>query len=224
MLRRSTRNFRKAKVVDMESGVPDSSVRRLSAYLRHLELLSEAGVEHVSSRQLAEHIKVGPAQVRRDLALFGQFGMPGRGYAVGELVERLRDILGTREGWKVLVVGVGDLGTALLRYAAFAQRGFDMAAALDVDPAMIGKRIGGVTVESMANLKRIVKESGARLAILAVPADAAQETTDRLGEVGIEGILNFSHVGLEAPPGVHVIYADVTANLEQLSFMVSRGQ
>lgn len=208
----------------MPQNVPDPSVRRLSAYLRQLEHLSAMGVEHVSSRQLAEHIKVGAAQVRRDLALFGQFGLHGLGYNVSDLIEKLRAILGTRRPWKVIVVGVGELSRALLRYPGFSGRGFELVAAFDVDPEKIGSKVGDVSILHMDKLESVVKKHGARLAILAVPATAAQIVADRLARAGIEGIINFATPVLDAPNGIHVNYVDISAHLEQLSFQISNSR
>lgn len=206
----------------MSENVPDSSVRRLSAYLRQLEHLSATGVKSVSSRQLAERLEVGAAQVRRDLALFGQFGHPGIGYGVTELIDRLRRILGTHKRWKVVVVGAGELSHALLRYPGFPSRGFDLVAAFDTDPKKVGTKIGGVSIRHVDELSSFVAESGVRLAILAVPADAAQAAAELLADAGITGILNFATASLEAPPGVHISQVDITAHLEKLSFQVTR--
>jgi redox-sensing transcriptional repressor len=208
----------------LNENVPDSSVRRLSAYLRHLEHLATEGVSQVSSQQLAEHMKVGAAQVRRDLALFGQFGRRGVGYDVGDLVGQLRAILGTQTTWNVVVVGAGPLSHALMRYPGFAQRGFHIVAAFDVDPKKTGKRIGGVPVHPISRIKSIVAKHDVRLAVLAVPDEAAQEAVEQLAEAGVEGILNFATVGIEGPPDVYINQVDITANLEQLSFLVSNNR
>ena len=207
----------------MNDNVPDPSVRRLSAYLRQLELLVTMGVESVSSRQLAEYMKVGAAQVRRDLTLFGQFGRPGVGYDVTDLIDRLRDILGTTQRWKVIVLGAGELSHALLRYPGFAARGFELVAAFDNDPKKVGTRIGDVPVHHIDELESVISQCGARLAVLAVPAEASQDLADRLGRAGIAGILNFAPPGLETCPGIFVSQVDITAHLEQLSFKASNA-
>lgn len=204
---------------DMDHNIPDPSVRRLSAYLRQLERLAGEGATHVSSRQLAGFIKAGDAQVRRDLALFGQFGRRGVGYEVADLVNVLRTILGTRQRqWPVVVVGAGEICHALLTHRGFAERGFDLVAAFDIDPKKIGKKVGGVEILSMDDLKPVVDRLGVRLAVLTVPAEAADETARRLCEVGVEGILNFASTGLDVPEDVFVSEVDITAHLEQLSF------
>jgi len=198
--------------------MPDATLRRLSAYLRQLEHLAAAGIVQVSSRQLSEYIKVGAAQVRRDLALFGQFGQPGRGYVVADLVDHLRRILGTQQTWRAILVGAGQLGHALLRYPGFAGRGFELVAAVDCDQRKAGKRVGNVVIRPLDELEELIRHTAARIAILTVPAAAAQEIADRLVEAGIEGILNFATPVLELPEGVHMAHVDITSHLEQLSF------
>jgi len=198
--------------------MPNATLRRLSAYLRQLEHLAAAGIEQVSSRQLSEYIRVGAAQVRRDLALFGQFGQPGRGYVVADLIDHLRRILGTQQIWRVVLVGAGQLGHALLRYPGFAGRGFEIVAAVDCDHRKVGKRVGGVAIRPLDDLEEILRHTDARIAVLTVPAAAAQEIANRLVDAGIEGILNFATPVLELPEGVHMQHADITSHLEQLSF------
>ena len=200
--------------------IPDPSIRRLSAYLRQLECLVGAGVEGVSSRQLAEYIKAGESQVRRDLALFGQFGRPGVGYVVEDLMEKLREILRTNVRWNVIVVGAGELSHALLKYQRFSDRGFELVAIFDTDPRKVGTKIGKARVLHLDDLETLVKKYSVELAILAVPDDAVQDVVNRISAVGIEGILNFATSRLEPPAGVHVRQVDLTAGLEQLSFQV----
>lgn len=206
----------------MDHNIPDPSVRRLSAYLRQLERLAGEGASHVSSRQLAGFIKAGDAQVRRDLALFGQFGRRGVGYEVADLVNVLRTILGTRQRqWPVVVIGAGEIGHALLTHRGFEERGFDLVAAFDIDGKKIGRKIGGVEILPMEDLKIVVERLGVRLAVLAVPAEAADETAKLLCDVGIEGLLNFATTGLNVPEDVFVSEVDITAHLEQLSFRLT---
>lgn len=208
----------------MSGSIPDPSVRRLSAYLRHLENLAVSGTRRVSSRQLAEYIKGGDAQVRRDLALFGQFGRRGVGYEVDDLIQVIRTILGTRMQWNVVVVGAGQLCQALLRYRGFQDRGFTLVGAFDTDPRKIGTKCGPVTIHHIDAMDGIIRKNEVRLAILTVPAQAAQQVADRLVQAGIEGIMNFASANLDVPPHVHVIQVDLTAHLEQLSFLVSNAR
>jgi len=202
--------------------IPSPAVRRLSVYLRRLEYLAAQGVEKVSSRSLAESLRLADAQVRKDLAYFGQFGRPGVGYLVGPLVEELRRILGTDKIWPVVLVGSGDLGRALLRYKGFRRRGFDLVAAFDVSPAVVGRTIGGVPVLHVRQLPAVVAKHGVKLGIVAVPTDAAQDVADMLQAAGVRGILNFAPTVLHAAAEASVRPVDLAAELEQLSFRVGR--
>lgn len=204
----------------LSENIPDPSVRRLSAYLRQLESLAGQGVGRVSSRQLAEKMNVGPAMVRRDLTLFGQFGHRGIGYEVNDLIQALRVILRTQQQWRGVIVGAGALCAALLRYEGFRRRGFELVAAFDVDPERIGTTVGSVEVYPADRMKEIVSLTEARLGVLTVPPAAAQQCADQLIEAGIEGILNFSTMGLAVPKDVYVSAVDITAHFEQLSFHV----
>lgn len=200
--------------------VPSPVVWRLSLYLRQLQSLGAAGVEKISSRNLAERLQVTDAQVRKDLAYFGQFGRPGVGYRVAPLINRLRHILGTDRTWQVILVGAGDLGRALLRYRGFRQKGFDLIAAFDVSGEIIGTKVGDITVRHVDQMARLVRKWGVKLAVVAVPPGAAQEVTDRLCELGIKGILNFAPTTLRTASDVHVRQVDLAAHLEQISFCV----
>jgi len=199
-------------------GIPGPAVRRLSLYLRRLEQLAEQGIAKVSSRQLADALYLTAAQMRKDLAYFGQFGQPGVGYRVGPLIERLREILGTDRTWNVIVVGAGDLGRALLRYRGFRKKGFDIVAAFDVAPRKVGKQVGKVPVHHVRELPKVVREHDVKLAVVAVPAEAAQKAADMCCKAGVMGILNFAPTTLMTPDGVAVGPVDLAAHLEQLSF------
>ncbi|MGC9454756.1 MAG: redox-sensing transcriptional repressor Rex [Phycisphaerae bacterium] len=204
--------------------VPEPVVRRLCLYLRELEALSERGVAKVSSRQMAHDLHVTDAQVRKDLAYFGQFGRPGLGYRVQPLRDELRRILGTDQPLNVIVVGAGDLGRALLRYRGFRRKGFHLVAAFDVAKSKVGTKIGPVPVYHMDRMPEVVRRQDVKLAVVAVPAGAAQEVADALCEAGVGGILNFAPTTLETPEGVAVRLVDLAAHLEQLSFEVGRAQ
>lgn len=200
---------------------PDPAVRRLSLYLRQLETFRRAGRHTVSSRQLGESLHLTDAQVRKDLAYFGQFGHPGIGYGVEELIGRLRGILGTDRIWNVLLVGAGNIGRALSDYRGFSARGFRVAAVFDIDPAKIGRTLGPFPIRPMSDLPAVAREQGARLAILAVPADCAQDVADQLIAAGVRGLLNFAPVSLNVPRGVAVNTVDMAVQLEQLAFQVT---
>jgi redox-sensing transcriptional repressor len=199
----------------------DSSIRRLSLYLRQLERLAEDGIDRVSSRRLAEDLHIGDHLVRKDLASFGQFGRPGIGYDVGKLIKSLKGILGTNRTWRVVLIGAGALGTALLRYQEFRQKGFHIVAAFDIDPARVGQSIGEVPVHHVDDLADVVRGKGVKLAILAVPANQAQSAAEQAQQAGVRGILNLAPATLECPAHLAVNRMDLTAHLEQLSFQVS---
>jgi redox-sensing transcriptional repressor len=201
--------------------ISDSTVRRLSVYLRLLRELTEEGREIVSSRELAERSGTTSAQVRKDLSLFGSFGKRGRGYTVAELEASLRRILGLGRRWHVGLVGVGKIGSALLGYEDLTRRGFDIVAAFDNDPDKVGRTVFGVEVTAMAELEPVVRERDVEMAIVATPPEAAQEVTERLVEAGVSGLLNFAPVKLDTQDGVAVRSMDVALEMEGLSFALS---
>jgi redox-sensing transcriptional repressor len=201
--------------------IPNPAVRRLSLYLRQLEGFARKGRRTISSKQLGESLRLTDAQVRKDLAYFGQFGHPGIGYRVEDLIVQLRKILGTDRTWNVLLVGAGNVGRALSSYRGFGSKGFQVVAVFDNDPAKVGGKLGEFTVRSLDAVERAVEEHGARLAILAVPADNAQDVADQLISAGIKGLLNFAPVSISVPKGVAVTTVDVAVQLEQLAFQVT---
>src|SRR5438477_1492131 len=162
--------------------IPNPAVRRLSLYLRQLQAFARKDRKTISSKQLGESLNLTDAQVRKDLAYFGQFGHPGIGYRVDELIVKVKQILGTDKIWNVLLVGAGNLGRALLAYKGFDAKGFRIAAVFDGDPAKIGKRQGNFIIQPPSELSATIDKHAIRLAIIAVPADAAQEVADQLVE------------------------------------------
>ncbi len=200
--------------------VPKAVVSRLSLYLRELSHLLREGSQTTSSTVLGSRLGLTDAQIRKDLAYFGQFGYPGIGYRCDELVQQIRRILGTDRDWPVAIVGLGNLGTALIGHRGFAQQGFRVTAVFDVDRAKIDRKIDGIAVYHFDDLERVVQADGIRLGILAVPAAAAQTVADRLVAAGIEGILNFAPVTISLPPTVSKVAVDLAIELEQLSFAV----
>lgn len=212
----------------MKSGnVPSPAVRRLSLYLRQLEALRRADQRTVSSRQLGAALNLTDTQIRKDLAYFGQFGQPGVGYDVGALIGRIRRILGTDRTWNILLVGAGNLGTALSAHRGFMKKGFKLVAVFDSDPDKIGRPIGSghdLVIRPLSELEKAVKRLDIRLAINAVPAHAAQAVADRLARAGIRGIFNFAPTHLDAGPDVAVASVDLAVQLEQLSFQVGMRQ
>ena len=207
-----------------DQSIPSPVVWRLSLYLRQLERFALEGAEKTSSHCLAESLHLSDAQVRKDLAYFGQFGRPGVGYGVAELADRLRHILRTDRLWRVILVGAGDLGRALLRHRTFRRKGFELVAAFDASEGLIGSTVGQVTIRPMRELPAVVAEHDAKLAVVAVPPEAAQQVTDALCRAGIKGILNFAPVSLNTPPDVTVRQVDLAAELEQLTYYVGGEQ
>lgn len=204
--------------------ISESTVRRLSVYLRTLEESRRRGVLTVSSQELAGASGTTPAQVRKDLSFFGSFGKRGLGYSVPELVVRIRSILGLEREWRVMVVGAGRIGVALAAYPGFGAQGFRVVAMVDRDPAKVGQEWGGVQVRDVAELERVVAGEGIEIAIVATPAEAAQEVVDRLVAAGVKGILNFAPVKLEVPAGVALKSVNMALELEGLSFALTNGR
>jgi len=203
--------------------IPAPAVRRLSLYLRQLEVFGASDRRTVSSRQLGEALGLSDAQVRKDLAYFGQFGHPGIGYRVPELILRVRRILGTDKPSKVLLVGVGNLGRALICFGGFAKRGFEVVAAFDRDPKIIGTPSPGpipFDVSPLGDLPEVVAAKSIRVGILAVPAAAAQSVAEMMVAGGVRGILNFAPVTIQVGPQVAVASVDLGVHLEQLSFQL----
>ena len=209
--------------MNFPQAVPNPAVRRLSLYLRQLEALEADRVATVSSRKLAQSLGLTDAQVRKDLAYFGQFGRSGVGYEVLPLIHRLRGIFGTDRISNILLVGAGNLGRAIITYQGFRAKGFVLVGVFDNDPAMVGQGIGQLLVQPMTDLPEVARQHGARLAIVAVPVAAAQSVADQLIAAGIRGIFNFAPTRLNTPPGVTVCNIDVAAELEQLNFLTSIG-
>lgn len=201
--------------------IAESTVRRLSAYLRFLEESASKGVETISSDELARRGGTTSAQVRKDLSFFGSFGKRGLGYSVPELTESLREILGLGREWKVIIVGAGKIGMALGQYDGFAQRGFRVIAVYDIDHRKVGARWGTMAVRDMDDVERDIRAEEPDIAVLAVPAADAQEAADRLVKSGIRAILNFAPTQLQVPPEVSVRNVNMAMELEGLSFILS---
>ena len=200
--------------------VPKAVVGRLSLYLREVQHLIRDGNETTNSTELGYLLGVTDAQVRKDLAYFGQFGHPGIGYRCQELVSAIKNIMGTNSTWNIALIGIGNLGRALLRYKGFHDQGFRIVAAFDVDDQMIGTQVEGVDVYDIHDLARVVSDQSIRLVAISVPSHAAQSVVDQVVEVGIEGILNFAPVTISVPSQVRVIGVDLAMELEQLAFTV----
>lgn len=179
-------------------------IERLSAYLECLIQLHDDGIRTISSEKLGNHIGVNPAEVRRDFTFFGTFGKKGVGYNVKNLISKLKHILGSDEPHKIAIVGAGHLGTAIAYYNGFRKHGFYIAAIFDNDPRKFGQTLGGVTVSKIDDLPKVVREEGVKIAILAVPPEAAQETADLLVKAGIKVVINYTTTLVKVEPEVRV--------------------
>ena len=203
--------------------IPAPTIKRLSLYLRFLEEFHAGGERTISSKTLGESLNLTDAQVRKDLAYFGPFGHPGIGYRAQDLIEKIRHILGTDRIWKVALVGSGNLGHALAAYRGFIQKGFQLVAAFDIDESKIGRLLpssDNLTVQSVEDLPKQVRDAEIKLGIVAVPAPCAQQVADLMIGAGIKGILNFAPIMLAVPEDVSVAGVDLAVRLEQLSFRV----
>jgi redox-sensing transcriptional repressor len=198
--------------------IPEATVMRLSIYSRFLHQLSDESIETVSSDEIAKGVGVSSAQVRKDLAYFGEFGTRGVGYKVEELYGNLMSILGLDQMWNVIIIGAGKLGSALALYQGFSDRGFKVSAILDIDEKKIGSRLDGVIIEPLEVLNQKVKEYNVNIGMVSVPASGAQDVTDKLVQAGIKAILNFSPRVLKVPNDVILRNVDLSVNLEVLSF------
>jgi redox-sensing transcriptional repressor len=201
--------------------ISDSTVRRLALYLRFLEQSAAQGLATISSADLAQRGGTTPAQVRKDLSFFGSFGKRGLGYSVPELAGRIRDILGLKRRHRVVLVGAGKMGGALLHYQGFRQHGFDVSAIYDRDPKKVGSRWNGLVVRDIRHVEVDLKKEPVEIAILVTPAEAAQEVADRLVRAGIKAILNFAPVQLRLPQDVAVQTVNMALELETLSFALA---
>jgi redox-sensing transcriptional repressor len=201
--------------------ISESAVRRLSLYLRLLQEADAAGSETISSGELADRGGTTSAQVRKDLSLFGSFGKRGLGYSVPELLANIRGILGLQQTWRVALVGAGKLGSALFSYRDFETRGFNIRAVFDSDDRKVGSHWGGLVIQADEQMEAVVRAEEIDIAIVAVPADAAQQVADRLVKAGVRGVLNFAPARLKVPRSVSLKNVDVTLELEGLSFALN---
>ena len=201
--------------------ISESTIRRLSKYYRTLRLLQETAVKTVSSESLAKHNGVTAAQVRKDLSCFGAFGRRGLGYNVADLKHNIARIMGLERTWKVALVGVGNIGRALMDYDQFRAQGFQISVAFDSDPAKIGKIIHGVAVRDEANLERDLAAERVEIAVVAVPALLAQSVVDRLVGSGVKAILNFAPINIKVSDGVFIRHENMAIEIEALSFALT---
>ncbi|MGB4780718.1 redox-sensing transcriptional repressor Rex [Candidatus Methylomirabilis sp.] len=204
--------------------IPEKTVTRLSIYLRCLEELEHEGKASVSSKQLADRFGLNSSQVRKDLAYFGQFGIRGLGYYITPLRHSLEEILGLKRAWDVALVGLGNLGSALMTYKGFQEKGFKISAVFDRDPAKIGRRVEGIQVMDTGAIVPVIRKRKIKIGILAVPAAGVHAVLDLLVEGGVIAVLNFAPAQLTVPDSVKIQNVDLSALLKTLSYHIAQTE
>jgi redox-sensing transcriptional repressor len=200
--------------------IPDIVIGRLPLYLRALSRLTLEGAKITSSHELGKRLGISSAQIRKDLSHFGEFGKQGTGYQVDYLTEQLRQILRVDKEWRVALVGVGDLGRALAHYNGFRDRGFRITMLFDNDPAKVSTMLDGFQIYDVAQMKDLIRRHGITLAMIAVPAEAAQQVADALVAAGVRGLLNYAPINIAVPEGVKVQYIDPVVHLQRITYYV----
>ncbi len=198
--------------------IPDIIISRLPVYLRALQHMADNGLKTTSSQELGEHVGISAAQIRKDISQFGEFGKQGTGYSIAYLLDKLREILKVDRMWDVIIVGAGDIGHALARYQGFANRGFNVVMIFDNDKNKVGEKIGDFTIEDTANLVAKVKSANIKIAMLTIPAPAAQDIADKLVQAGVKAILNYAPINLNVPKDVKVQYIDPATHLQRMTY------
>ncbi|MFZ5909055.1 MAG: redox-sensing transcriptional repressor Rex [Chloroflexota bacterium] len=198
--------------------IPDIIIGRLPIYLRALQRMAESGSQTTSSKELGERVGISAAQIRKDISQFGEFGKQGTGYRITYLIEKLREILKVDRIWDVAVVGAGDMGHALANYPGFVNRGFQITMVFDNDAGKVGQKVGKYVVMDAAEMIGKIREAGITVAMLTVPASAAQEVTDQLVKAGVRAILNYAPISLNVPEGVKVQHIDPATHLQRMTY------
>ena len=198
--------------------IPDIIIGRLPIYLRALQRMAAKGMQTTSSQELGERVGISAAQIRKDISQFGEFGKQGTGYRISFLMDKLREILKIDRIWDVAVVGAGDVGHALARYQGFVNRGFRIAMVFDSDESKVGKQIGEFVVQDTSSMIEAIQEAGVKVAMLSVPASAAQEATDMLIKAGVKAILNYAPISLNVPEDVRVQHIDPATHLQRMTY------
>ena len=198
--------------------IPDIVVGRLPRYLQALQRLQKRAVQTTSSKELGDILGISAAQIRKDLSQFGEFGKQGTGYSVLFLIDRLEDILKLKHDWDIALVGVGDLGHAIIRYQGFSNRGFCVSMAFDNNPEKIGTSINGLIVEDIQNMPTRIQEAQVKIAMLTVPAAVAQQAAEDLVKAGVTAILNYAPLVLSLPKHVQVEYIDPIISLQHMTY------
>ncbi|MBL8155538.1 MAG: redox-sensing transcriptional repressor Rex [Anaerolineae bacterium] len=205
----------------MASNIPDIVIGRLPVYLRALTRLMQEGQEVTSSHELGKRLGISSAQIRKDLSHFGGFGKQGTGYQIAYLIEQLRQVLSVNREWEVALVGAGDLGSALAHYRGFGDRGFRIACVFDNSPQKVGTKVGEYTVLPTSDIAKVIRERGIKIAMIAVPAEKAQEVANVLIEAGIRAILNYAPMNLNVPAGIRVQYIDPVVQLQRMTYYLT---
>jgi redox-sensing transcriptional repressor len=200
--------------------VPDIIVSRLPVYLRALQRMADAGITTTSSQELGEKVRISAAQIRKDLSQFGEFGKQGTGYYIPFLIDRLRQILKVDRIWGVAVIGMGDIGHAIVRYQGFSNRGFRVEMCFDSDAAKIGQKVGEFVIRDVKDMETDIREAGIKVAMLAVPAAVAQDVADKLVAAGVQGILNYAPISLKVPSGVKSQHIDPAIGLQRITYYI----
>jgi redox-sensing transcriptional repressor len=198
--------------------IPDIVVGRLPIYLRALQRMAEDGQYLTSSQELSERLGISAAQIRKDLSQFGEFGKQGTGYNINFLITQLRQILNVDRVWDIVVIGAGDIGSAVARYQGFADRGFRVSMIFDIDNKKIGAKVGPFDVQDYAKINSAIKAAGIQVAMIAVPAANAQAVADDLVKAGIKAILNYAPININVPEGVHVQHTDPVTHLQRMTY------
>jgi redox-sensing transcriptional repressor len=198
--------------------IPDIIIGRLPVYLRALQRMADSGLKTTSSQELGEHVGISAAQIRKDISQFGEFGKQGTGYSIVFLLDKLRGILKVDRIWDVALVGAGDIGHALARYQGFTNRGFQIVMVFDNNKEKVGKNIDHFIIEDSETLVERLKSAGIKVAMLTVPAAAAQSVADKLVQAGVKAILNYAPISLNVPNNVKVQYIDPSIHLQRMTF------
>jgi redox-sensing transcriptional repressor len=198
--------------------IPDIIIGRLPIYLRALQRMADKGVQTTSSQELGERVGISAAQIRKDISQFGEFGKQGTGYRISYLMDKLREILKIDRIWDVVIVGAGDMGHALARYQGFVNRGFHVVMVFDNDQAKVGQKVGDYTIMDTSCMIEEIQKAGIQIAMLTVPATAAQEAADMLVKAGVKAILNYAPISLTVPEDVHVQHIDPATHLQRMTY------
>jgi redox-sensing transcriptional repressor len=201
--------------------IPDIIIGRLPVYLLALQHMSNEGRQVTSSQELGERLGISPAQIRKDLSQFGEFGKQGTGYNIGYLRDQLKKILQVDRIWDIAVVGIGDIGRAIARYQGFADRGFRVAMLFDSDPDKVGTQVESFIIQDSARIGELIREAKIKVAMITVPAVEAQSVAEQLVKAGVRAILNYAPINLNLPPEVHVEYIDPLIHLQRMTYYLT---